>query len=994
MRDLPRDRINSNRRTHVFVQLALLLCFNQLTVSADDSAQRLQFFESKIRPVLIEHCYSCHSAQSDDVKGGLLLDTAAGLLNGGDSGPSLTTGKPDQSLLIEALRYDGLEMPPAGKLPDNVISDFEKWVATGATDPRSGPAAEVQRSEIDIEAGRQFWAFQPFRDHRPPTTSGNAIAATTIDAFVDAKLQKANITKNPATDAASLARRLYFDLTGLPPSADDVKHAIANGNDQYAAIETIVDLLIDSPQFGVQWGRHWLDVARYADSNGGDFNATFHNAWKYRDYVVESMNADKPFDQFIREQIAGDLLPYDNDAQRTQQLVATGFLMLGTKMLSERDKEKLTMDVVDEQINTVGSAFLGMTLGCARCHDHKFDPIPTRDYYALAGIFRSTRTLQGESQKYVSTWPRMSLPTNPEHVQAVKDFETRKKQMESDLEQAKKSLASLQKQAKFDSRLLIDNVDAKLIGQWKESSLSPSFVGKGYIHDDRKGKGEKAVEYSWTPPKSALYDVRLSYTSNSSRAKNIPVSIRHAEGQVKAVLDQTKKPEIDATFSSIGRFPFEAGKQATVEISTSGTVGYVIADAVQFVEVTADGTVVESKGDRDDKRIQSQIADQQSSIKALTEAVAELKKNAPAPLPQAIAVEDLPQTGDCEICIRGEHNNRGKIVPRGFLQVASYSSATMAPNRTSGRLELADWIASPDHPLTARVIVNRVWQKLIGEGIVRSVDNFGELGERPTHPELLDHLASRFVTPADQKTKFGAPGFGWSIKSLVREIVLSNTYQRSSDHNEDSWRIDPENRLLWKAHRRRLPAESLRDAVLSVSGQLDLSPGGSPVEGLGTLVKNNQPDADEYQQAESSRRSLYMPIIRNELPSVLTVFDFADPDLVVGKRPVTNVPAQALFLMNSPFIMNASRNSALELCSDSTLTVGQLINRAYLRLLSRRPDAEEIQAAAEFLGQPDLTQTIAESLQSSTDFNNAPLVLNLTRFIHVIIASTEFRMLN
>ena len=951
--------------------------------SPAEDAKKLEFFETRIRPVLVDHCYECHSVGAKEVKGSLVVDTAAGLLKGGDSGTSLVPGNADESLLLEALRYESLEMPPAGRLPDNVIDDFEKWIDMGAPDPRGGDAGPVTRSKIDIEAGRKFWAFQPPRVQAPPVVADATWPRSEIDAFVLARLEAAGLKPAADADRATLARRLYYDLLGLPPTPEQVSAFVNDPSSN--AIETLVDQLLESPQFGVHWGRHWLDVARYADSNGGDFNATFHNAWRYRDYVVNATNNDKPFDQFVREQIAGDLLPYDSDVQRAEQLIATGFLMVGTKMLSERDKEKLTMDVVDEQINTVGSAFMGLTLGCCRCHDHKFDPIPTQDYYALAGIFRSTRTLEGESQQYVSTWPRRDLPAEPEHVAAVKDHEARTKTLTKNLASAKKLFDAAEKELKElaagANSLTFDDADAEVAGSWKASTFTPNYVGIGYIHDDDTDKGEKSVEFTLKPPTTGRYEVRMSYAPGANRANNVPITIRHAEGESEVTLDQSRKPPIDNLFASIGNFPFKGGQPASLTISTTGTKGFVIVDAVRLIamdidsESVASETVAESEAV---KQAEASVERLKAELASIDEQIKALEKTAPAPLPKAIAVDEFKEIGDCEICIRGEHRNRGEKVPRGFIQVAVTSEPPKIPGETSGRRELAEWIASPQHPLTARVIVNRVWYHLLGEGIVRSVDNFGELGERPTHPELLDYLAHRFVRSSSDQ------GFGWSMKRLIREITLSRLYQMSSDHDEDAWQADPENHLLWRANRRRLPAEAIRDSMLMISGQLDLSPGGSPVEGLGTLVNNNTADSESYESKESARRSLYLPIIRNELPASLTVFDFADPDLVVGKRPVTNVPAQALLMMNSPFVMNCAEQTAKQLLAAEEKTPELLVRKTYQITLSREATTSEISRALTFL----------KLGGDTTDQENGPSGKRLTQLVHVLFASTEFRMLN
>ena len=985
------------------VMLGSLVAFSLASNSlrADDqktiAPEKLEFFEAKIRPVLIKHCYECHSATSEEISGSLLVDSAVGLLQGGDSGPAVVSGKPDESPLIEALRYETVEMPPDGRLPKSVVEDFARWIQMGAPDPRTDsppPGVIKPQQTIDLEAGRQFWAFRPVVDHGPPEVTDKSWPKSDIDAFVLQRLEGAGLKPAADADRRTLIRRIYFDLIGLPPSPKEVSEFLNDKSDN--AVQKIVDRLLDSPQFGVHWGRHWLDVARYADSNGADFNATFHNAWKYRDYVVDSFNQDKPFDQFVKEQIAGDLLPHENDEQLAEGIIATGFLMLGTKMLSERDKEKLTMDVVDEQLNTIGQAFMAVTLGCARCHDHKFDPIPTKDYYALAGILKSTRTLKGESQQYVSTWPRRQLPAKEEHVAAVKKFEITKKELQASIKAAKSKVTALQKQIdllrKNTNSLLVDDSEAKLTGSWTKSTYSKPFIGVGYIHDAKSEKGEKWAEFTIKIPTTARYDVQLAYAGTKGRADNVPISIRHAEAEVEVSLDQEKKGPIDGLFASLGHFPFDADKPAVITVSTRGTVGYVIIDAVRLVELDDKGQPVVKEASEDDQKLKESEAELKAATDKQKQLEVELKKldeNSPPPLPQAIAVAEAEKIGDCEINIRGEHRNLGPKAPRGFLQVA-YSGPTPKFEETqSGRLELAEWITSPEHPTTARVFVNRIWHHLIGKGIVASVDNFGRLGDQPTHPELLDRLATDFVRD------------GWSTKKMVRKIVLSRTYQMSSRHNEVSWNADPENQLLWRAHRRRIPAESIRDSILSVSGRLDLSPDGSPVKGLGTLVTQNTANEKKVEQKESFHRSIYLPIIRSELPPMLAVFDFADPDLVVGRRPVTNVPAQALLLLNSPFVMEQAEAAAervrLAVSTDSVSTGEEeespdrqaVIEKTYELVLSRRPTDYEIDRATMFL--KSATRSDDDAADNK---NDAPKTMPaLGQLIHTLFASVEFRML-
>ncbi|MEW4527671.1 DUF1553 domain-containing protein [Maioricimonas sp. JC845] len=930
------------------------------------TAQQRDFFETKIRPVLVRHCYECHSAESESVKGGLLVDHAQGLTAGGDSGMAIVPGKPDESLLLEAMRYESYEMPPDQRLPENVLKDFETWIAMGAPDPRTEPTGGVARQSIDIEQGRQFWSFRPPQRHETPDVSDADWPRTWIDRFILARLEAEGL--EPAEDASRerLLRRLSYDLTGLPPSPEELEAFVHD--DSPDAVAKVVDRLMERPQFGEHWGRHWLDVARYADSNGSDFNATFHNAWRYRDYVIRAFNSDKPFNEFVREQIAGDLLPWETDAERTDQIVATGFLMLGPKMLSERDKMKLRMDVVDEQIDSVGRAFLGMTLGCARCHDHKFDPIPTHDYYALAGIFRSTETLDGEIQKYVSNWTRQPLPMDPEHEQALAEYKAQRDALTSQIRKAKEELKLAEaKAAETSARrlgVLVDDVDAIKTGDWKPSTYSPNFIGKGYVHDAKQDKGEKEIRFEATLAEAGEYEVRLVYPGSSGRDKRVPVRVEHADGVAELTVDQSKTAPIEQMFLPLGRFRFEAGQKGAVIVSNAGTTDYVMADAAHFLPVAAleelarDGEAA--------SQAQQALAAAKKMVKDLEAELKALEKGAPPPAPRALAVREHTEIGDCEICIRGDHHNAGPVAPRGFLQVALFDEPPEFPESQSGRLELADWLADDRNPLTARVIVNRVWGHLIGEGIVRTVDNFGELGDRPSHPELLDRLAVEFVEQ------------GWSLKWLVRQIVLSRVYQQDSAHSDEAWNRDPDNRLLWRAHRRRIMAESLRDSMLAIAGKLDAAPGGPPVDNLGTLVTQNRADDKGYEQGNSISRTIYLPIIRNELPALLTAFDFADPDFVTGKRSTTTVPAQALLMLNSPLVRERAAETAERLLAGEAADGYERVDAAYRLILIRGAEPHEIERALAFV-ERDTSEAGREAW---------------TQFVQALFATTEFRMLD
>jgi hypothetical protein len=965
-------------------------CCACATAQADDAAMldpaQVEFFESKIRPVLIEHCYACHAAEGEGegIKGGLRLDFAAGWQTGGDSGPAIIPGNPAESLLLQALKYESYEMPPAGQLPETVIADFEAWIQMGAADPRSeAPSDGLGPRVVDLEAGRQFWSFRPVVRPTPPAVQNSAWVRTSIDRFLLAALETVQLTPSPDTDPSRLLRRLHYDLVGAPPTASElVAFQQAWESDPERTLAATVDRLIESPGFGEHWGRHWLDVARYADSNGGDFNATFHDAWRYRDYVIASINRDKPFQEFVREQIAGDLLPYDSEAQREEQLVATGFLMLGTKMLSERDKEKLRMDVIDEQLNSLGQAFLGLTLGCARCHDHKFDPIPARDYYALAGIFGSSAVLEGEIQQYVSNWGRQPLPIEPEHAAALAAHKARTDELGQQLAEAKKLLeqATQEQSSTRGLGIMVDDVEAMKVGEWKPSTHVNRYIGAGYLHDDKRGKGEWSITFTPNLPAAGEYEVRFAYASASGRDAAVPVHVHHAGGETVVPVDQRPDPPIEQLFQPLGRFQFEAGTAGRVTVSTEGTTDHVIVDAMQFIPVSELDAAPTAEADA---AASMRITELEAQVKQIEELQKAHAANAPPPAPQALAIRESSQVADACVCIRGEHNRHGDQVPRGFLQVALFEPAAEIPADASGRLQLANWIADPRHPLTARVFVNRVWAHLFGEGLVRTVDNFGMLGDRPSHPELLDHLAVEFID------------HNGSLKSLVREIVLSRAYRQQAIHREEAFLVDPENRLLWRANRKRLPAEALRDSLLAISGGLDESRGGSMVANLGTLVDDNQADSKGYEGADAPRRSVYMPIIRNELPSMLAVFDFADPDFVTGRRAETNVPAQALLLMNSEFVRTSADATAKRLLETASGDDVGRVQSVYRTILARDPDAAELDRALEFVeslrsSHAGAVATGDGSGETPDEAERAPW----TRLIHVLFASTDFRLLD
>ncbi|WP_406701351.1 PSD1 and planctomycete cytochrome C domain-containing protein (plasmid) [Singulisphaera sp. Ch08] len=786
---------------------------------ADDSAAGLDFFEAKIRPVLVTHCYQCHSAAAGKSKGNLLLDSRETIRAGGDSGPAVVPGAPDASLLLTAISHadPDLKMPPkTDRLPESVINDFKSWIQAGATDPREKGATDASRPVVNLESGRKFWSFRKPTDHQPPVSKNPRWAKRDLDHFILAQLDSHGLVPTKDADPVTLLRRLHFDLVGLPPTPDAVQRfseAIkAHGFD--AALAGEVDTLLASPHFGERWGRHWLDVARFAESSGKEANISFPYAWRYRDYVIDAVNTDMPFNRFLVEQIAGDLLPADHDAERARLLIATGFLAVGTKNLDEANKIQFAADLVDEQIDALTRGVIANSVACARCHDHKLDPFSMEDYYALAGVFASTKTYFG-------------------------------------------------------------------------TAISPSNQVGGDPLVLPKGAGLPILHPSVSPEKVA---------------------------SLKQELVTLKKQKIVTLADALRVFWRSGGIEGELE---------------------------------------------------------KVDENGQA-LPLAMGVTDRESIVDKPLLERGEIGRPGKPVPRGFPRVIQIADTGSIPSHQSGRLELARWLTHPDHPLTARVMTNRIWRHLFGAGIVRSVDNFGFSGQPPSHPELLDHLAVRFV--AD----------GWSVKKVVREIALSRTYRQASTYDEKSFVADPENRLLWRSAKRRLDAEAIRDAMLLISGELDTSRrvgslvgkeiGDRPISLIG--LDNRLPtDLDG-----SRHRSVYLPVLRDRLPDVLDLFDFAEPSLVTGDRETTNVPLQALYLMNSPFIQARAKAVADRLSGEADDE--SRIRRAFLLCYSRVPTADEMTMTSAFLkrgrdlagndekGRLQVLAACCQGLLSTAEFRN------------------------
>ena len=914
-------------------------------VGADE---RVDFFEKKVRPVLVEHCYRCHSADAKKVRGGLLVDSRDAIRKGGESGPGVVPGDPANSLLLDAIRYESYEMPPSGKLPDHVIADFETWISKGAHDPREAERPVAEQVGIDIEAGKEFWCFRPLAFSSPPAVKERDWPESDIDAFLLSRIEEAGLHPVADADRSTLIRRATLALIGLPPRPEEIQRFEDDPAPTSAAFAKLVDRLLESKHFGERWGRHWLDVVRFAESSGGGRTLLFPDAWRYRDYVIDAFNDDMPYDQFLREQVAGDLLPHDDWQSRRRLLTATAFLLLGPTNYELQDKDVLEMDIVDEQIDTLGKAFLGMTIGCARCHDHKFDPIPMRDYYAMAGIFKSTRSVIHSN---VSAWNKVNLPVDDELEAKLSAHEKKLAEFNKQLKRAKGKAKPDATPNSFDvdslPGVVVDDVDAVRTGEWKHSTSVKGYVGAGYLHEDGRRNRPHSVRFEATLTPGE-YEVRVAYTPGSNRSTRVAVTVEYADGETFSHINQRQKPKLGA-FVSLGRFAFE-GRGIVTVTNVDAADGVVVADAVQFLRPEEVEAEVHEAEAADNGKEQARVA----LVKKIE---AEIKKLNALDLnrPVAMAPVEEPETGDIHLAIRGVAANKGPKIPRGFLQVASTEPFPKIPAKASGRLQLADWLVDHDNPLTARMMVNRVWYWLFGEGLVRTVDNFGSTGEQPSHPELLDYLAGEFVRD------------GWSVKRLVRRIMLSHVYRLSSDRNVKLEAIDPDNRLLAQMNRRRLDAESIRDSLLQIAGTLDLEIGGPNIKN-GTKI--------EYEYVfDSNRRSVYLPVFRNTLPQLFAAFDFADPNIQGGKRTISTIAPQALLLMNSPFVVEQTREAAERLLTDNKSDTMSKIERAYLQVLGRQPAEREFELAIHFIGDAgtdvERWSLLYQTLFQSLDFRYA-----------------------
>jgi hypothetical protein len=926
------------------------------TASADKDA----FFEKRIRPLLVEHCLECHGP--DKQKGSLRLDHQVGWKTGGDSGPAILPGRVEESLLWRAVNYEDrdLKMPPKKRLSDAELADLREWIGSGAHDPRLEAEAVSGRGSHSKVDGT-LWSFQPPVIKPLPAVKKAAWVANPIDQHILARLEAEGLSPAPDAEPMVLRRRLAFDLTGMPPVADSMKDS---------DLATYVDGLLASPAFAERWASHFMDMTRFAESSGGGRSLPFKDAWRFRDYLIESIRDNTPLDRMITEMIAGDILPYTSASQRRRQVTATGFLALGPTNYEEQDKGMLRMDIVDEQMETIGRSFLGMTLGCARCHDHKFDPIPTRDYYAMAGILRSTKTLKNYTDN-VAHWIDTPLLFEGAEEARLVALEKETATVEKEVALLKDQLrdagsVALRRKKRLATNDLpgtvVDDADAQKVGNWKSSSRFPPFIGGGYLHDENQGRGEKTLTFTPKLPVAGRYEVRVAFSGGPGRAERVPATVLHADGEDLVYFKQTTEALDGLQFATIGTWRFEIGGQNFVMISNAGAEGYVTVDAVQFLPAEAGmPDMPAQKVSEEENDLRHRLADMEKKLK-------EIRKAGGPSRPEVMSVAEDEKPEDARIHIRGSIRNLGAVVPRGFIQAASRGPVPEIANGQSGRLQLAQWITSRNNPLTARVLVNRVWHWLFGAGLVRTTDNFGSTGEVPSHPELLDELAVRFMED------------GWNLKRLVREMVLSHSYRQDSQgvrrHEKD-----PDNRLLSRMNRKRLDAECIRDAMLAAAGTLDVSFGGPNVGGA-TKVDSNDQKVQNLEYAftfDDTRRSVYTAAFRNVRHPLFEVFDFADINQPISQRVTSTVATQALYLMNHPKVIEQARAAADRVLKQSGYLTERIRN-AYHQSLGRGPNPQEAGIAAEYL------EATVSGNADAAEARDA-----WARFIQALWATPEFR---
>jgi hypothetical protein len=882
--------------------LLSLLVFPALAPAAEPTPAQLDFFEKKIRPVLVEHCYRCHSQQSEKIKGGLTLDTRVGLLQGGNSGPAVVPGNPEASLLIRAVRYTdkGLQMPPRGKkLAAGQITDLEAWIRMGAPDPRRAGAAPHDADGYWARA-RRHWAFRPVQCPPLPPVQHPQWLQSPVDAFVLAAMEKHGLAPSPPADRRALLRRASYDLIGLPPTPEAV--AAFERDPAPDAFARAVDRLLASPHYGERWGRHWLDVARYSDSKGyvsNEADNRYFYAYTYRDYVIRAFNEDLSYDRFLIEQMAADQLPAGAD---NHALAALGFLTVGKRHLNVQN------DILDDRIDVVTRGTMGLTVACARCHDHKYDPIPTRDYYSLYGVFASCTEPEP---------PLLNpMPLPAEYPAFVKELAAREAALKSyRKDREDEVLAQLRRQAGLYLRTVHET--QRLPNKFDQDQIAlERKLDLGVVQRWRDGLRTWAAKHDqvfapWTEladlpqgvflARATELGMRRSARRDPARPVN-PLVVKAVFGQPLTSFDQVVE--------RYARLLAEVDRPTPWPDPDTEAVRQVLYGPNTPANLPRDQL------DRFyDKPVKHHLIQLQIDVN-------DVLANHPGSPPRALVLQDLPKPQNAHIFLQGNPGKPGAEAPRQFLELLSGGHRQPFPANASGRLQLAQAIASRDNPLTARVLVNRVWLHHFGTGLVRTPSDFGVRAEPPTHPELLDYLAWRFMED------------GWSIKKLHRLILLSSTYQQTCADNPQGNAVDPGNRWLWRMNRRRLDFEALRDSLLAVSGRLDLTPCGRP--------------ADLTAEPFPTRRAVYGEVDRLNFPDLLRTFDFPNPDKTIAKRLSTTIPQQALFFMNNPLVIDQARTLAAR-AEAQARGDAERVRLLYQWLYQRDPRPQEVELARVFV---------------------------------------------
>ncbi len=1064
-------------------------------LEASDSGQA-EFFEKRIRPLLIERCHACHGGETASPMGGLRLDSAEALLAGGSRGPAVTPGRPEESLLIRAVSFEDseLKMPPTGRLSDREIADLVQWVKSGAHFPESGATASDPGGGIDWEAARRFWSFRPIRDPRLPQVKDSRWVSSPIDSFVLSRLEAKGLKPAPAADKRSWLRRVTFGLTGLPPSASEIERFEADQSPK--SCRKVVDRLLASPHYGERWGRHWLDLVSFAETDGHEFDRTKPDVWRYRDAVIRAFNQDVPYDRFVREHVAGDLLAEKRlgpGGIHWESPVSTSFFWLGERLNGAIDSVKARADEVDNQIDVLSKAFLGLTVACARCHDHKFDPIPTSDYYALAGILHSTdfaqavidsaprrqeiASLRQQIRDRTSEIDTLLQPVRWSMARQIEPYLLAAAELASPRASAgPEEVAELAGRRLLDAGLLqawvetlrqacgdpddlfyplaslIDGLASRRFGSFAEGveAVRGQLGSRGEPAGSEEDPGPERVDVlfedfgkagfeGWTaqgqafgpgpargiPSNQALRNFQGqplassfgagsdrfmgSLTSRKFTLPELPrdyrqhgiyLHVRLAGNQPRepagdqpfpplslnliadGVRSSTFVPEASRLQWKTSRMTIQVGRICHFEILDRSADRHIAVDKIVFSNSREPPLHLDASHRELQQRI---LSGNPGSLEELARSYRDLfleALGATAPLTPAHRwllaslspsgrLEDLGallweeereevariqgqrrsldnrvppsrfamsshdrDPRDVRVHLRGDHKNLGPEVPRRFLQILAGRDQPPILEG-SGRLQLADRLVDLRNPLTARVMVNRIWKHHFGEGLVRSVDNFGETGDRPSHPELLDYLAHRFMRE------------GWSVKAIQRLILLSSTYRMSCRPEAPALRLDPDNRLLHHVSVRRLEAEAVRDSILAVSGNLDRQLSGPSVPPHISPYQDGRGKPKSGPLDGNGRRSLYVQVRRNFLTPLFLAFDYPPPISTIGRRGVSTVPSQALMMLNNEFIAGEARAWARRMVADET-DPGRRAERMVLEAYGRRPEPRELRELLQF----------------------------------------------